>query len=156
MTKTFTLVTFVAGLIVSLSAGQAPKKLHRNPIIALIEQHKPVFGVYAPGNGGRRGEPATPRTALELAKDGLAYRDADFLFNGSAEGNIDRAMPAITDFVGAMDAVNRETKTPFFGLARPIVLKIPKIDPDRAKAVENIGRELNAGAAGAMFVETES
>ena len=156
MTKTFTLVTLVAGLIVSLSAGQAPKKLHRNPIIALLEQNKPVFGVYAPSNGGRRGEAATPRSAIDLAKDGLAYRDADFLFNGSAEGNIDRAMPAIADFVKAMDEVNGESKTPFFGLTRPLVLKIPKIDPDRAKAVANISRELNAGAAGAMFVETES
>ena len=37
-----------------------------------------------------------------------------------------------------------------------MILKIPKIDPDRSKAVENISRELNLGAAGLMFVETES
>ena len=148
-------VALVAVSAVGLAA-QTGKKTHRNPIIGLLEQNKPVFGVYAPSNGGRRGEPVTPLSALDLAKDGLAYRDADFLFNGSAEGNIDRAMPAIADFVKAMDEVNGESKTPFFGLARPLVLKVPKIDPDRAKAVENIGRELNAGAAGLMFVETES
>jgi len=150
--------TVLAGLAVTaaVSAGQAPTQTHRNPIIALLAQHKPVFGVYAPGNGGRRGEPATPRSALELARDGLAYRDADFLFNGTPEGSIDRAMPAIADFVKAMDEVNGESKTPFFGLVRPLVLKVPKIDPDRPKAVENIGRELNAGAGGLMFVETES
>jgi 2-keto-3-deoxy-L-rhamnonate aldolase RhmA len=142
-----------------VAGAQAQKPAHRNPIIALLEEHKPVFGVYAPSNGGRRGEPVTPRSALELAKDGLAYKDADFLFNGSAEGGIDRAMPAIADFVKAMDEVhgqNRQAEAPFFGLARPLVLKIPKIDPDRAKAVENVGRELNTGTAGVMFVETES
>ena len=155
MTKTFTVTALVAGAIISLSA-QAPKRAHRNPIITLLEQNKPVFGVYAPSNGGRRGEPVTPRSALELAKDGLAYRDADFLFNGTPEGNIDRAMPAIADFVKAMDEVNGESRTSFFGLARPLVLKIPKIDPDRAKVIENIGRELNLGTAGVMFTETES
>jgi 2-keto-3-deoxy-L-rhamnonate aldolase RhmA len=147
------------GLTPGLTASQTASQTRRNPIIALLEQHKPVFGVYAPSNGGRRGEPVTPRSALDLAKDGLAYRDADFLFNGSAEGGIDRAMPAIADFVKAMDEVhgqNRQAEAPFFGLARPLVLKIPKIDPDRAKAVENIGRELNTGSAGVMFVETES
>jgi 4-hydroxy-2-oxoheptanedioate aldolase len=138
--------------------GQTGRR-HHNPIIALLEQHRPVFGVYAPSNGGRRGEPVTPRSAQELAKDALAYRDADFLFNGSAEGGIDRAMPAIADFVKAMDEVNAQSPgkdSLFFGLARPLVLKIPKIDPDRAKASENISRELNAGSAGTMFVETES
>ena len=155
-------LTCVAALNTSLTAVRLQSdrsrtgKTHRNPIIALLEQHKPVFGVYAPSNGGRRGEPATPRSALDLARDGLAYRDADFLFNGTPEGSIDRAMPAIADFVKAMDDVNGESKTPFFGLLRPLVLKVPKIDPDRSKAVENIGRELNAGAGGLMFVETES
>jgi 2-keto-3-deoxy-L-rhamnonate aldolase RhmA len=138
------------------ASAQTQKTAHRNPIIAFLEQNKPVFGVYAPSNGGRRGEPVTPRSAFDLAKDGLAYRDADFLFNGSAEGGIDRAMPAISDFIHAMDQVNGEAKAPFFGVTRPFVLKIPKIDPDRAKAVENISRELNTGTAGVMFVETES
>ena len=135
-------------------AAESPR--HRNPIISLLEQHKPVFGVYAPSNGGRRGQPAPDRPAIDLAKDALAYSNADFLFNGSAENGINRAMPAITDFVMAIDAAGGAAKTPFFGVSRPLVLKIPKIDPDRTKAVENISRELNAGAAGIMFVETES
>src|SRR5580765_7459854 len=153
------IVGSVLAIATGLAVGQAPPHKRLNPIIALLEQNKPVFGVYAPSNGGRRGEPVTPRSAFDLAKDGLAYRDADFLFNGSAEGGIDRAMPAIADFVKAMDEVhgqNRQAEAPFFGLARPMVLKIPKIDPDRAKAVDNISRELNLGTAGVMFVETES
>ena len=144
----------LAALCAAVPTAQTSK--HRNPIITLLEQHKPVFGVYAPSNGGRRGQPAPERPASALATDALAYANADFLFNGSAENGIDRAMPAITAFVSAMDAAGGAAKTRFFGVARPLVLKIPKIDPDRAKAVENIGRELNAGAAGIMFVETES
>ena len=153
------LLPILIGMIAVAVSGQTPTKSHRNPIITLLEQGKPVFGVYAPSNGGRRGEPVTPRSAQELAKDALAYRDADFLFNGSAEGSIDRAMPAIADFVKAMDEVNAQSPgkdSQFFGLVHPLVLKIPKIDPDRAKASENISRELNAGSAGTMFVETES
>jgi 4-hydroxy-2-oxoheptanedioate aldolase len=119
------MATAIACSVLALpTAAQSPKR-HLNPIISLLEQNKPVFGVYAPSNGGRRGEVVAPR-------------------------------PAIADFVKAMDEAAGESKQPYFGLTRPLVLKIPKIDPDRAKAVENISRELNAGAAGIMFVETES
>ncbi len=145
---------FVSAALAIPRAAEAPK--HRNPIISLLEQHKPVFGVYAPSNGGRRGQSAPDRPAIDLAKDALAYANADFLFNGSAENGIDRAMPAITDFIAATDAAGGAAKGPFFGVTRPLVLKIPKIDPDRSQAVANISRELNAGAAGIMFVETES
>jgi len=134
-------------LAAAVVSPRAADTRHRNPIISLLEQHKPVFGVYAPSNGGRRGQPAPERPAIDLAKDAQAYANADFLFNGSAENGIDRAMPAIADFARGMQTV---------GDRRPLVLKIPKIDPDRAKAAENITRELNTGAAGIMFVETES
>ena len=130
---------------------------HRlNPVIDLLEQHQSVFGLYAPSNGGRRGEPTTNRPASELAKDALAFKNADFLFNGSMEGGVDRGLSAATDFVTALGQAAGSSKAPYFGLAHPYVVKTPKIDPDRAKAVENISRELNIGAAGIMFVETES
>jgi 2-keto-3-deoxy-L-rhamnonate aldolase RhmA len=148
----------VAAFALSAGAGHAQRPKRLNPVIELLEQKKPVFGVYAPGNGfgGRgRAEAAPPRSAVELATDALRYRTADFLFNGSMEGGVDRAMPAVTDFVTAMDSADA-TKTPFLGLTRPLILKTPKIAPDIAKARENIARELNLGAAGIMFVETES
>jgi len=47
-------------------------------------------------------------------------------------------------------------KTPSLGLTRPLILKTPKIAPDFTAANARIGRELNTGAAGIMFVETES
>src|SRR5262245_30231785 len=64
-----------------------------NPVIALVEQGKPVFGVYAPSAfppGGRRGAPPPPdapvKQPLDLAREALAYKAADYLFNGSMEG----------------------------------------------------------------------
>ena len=105
-----------------------------------------MFGVYAPSNGGRRGEPVVARPAADLAKDGLAYANADFLFNGSLEGGLDRGFPAVADFFKAMDDAAGPHRAPFFGLTHAMVLKIPKIDPDRAKAADNISRELNLGA----------
>jgi len=148
MRSRFTLLLTVALLA---DAGH-----RRNPVIDLLEQHQSVFGLYAPSNGGRRGEPTTSRPASELAKDALAFKNADFLFNGSMEGGVDRGLGAATDFVTALRQAAGSSKAPYFGLAHPYVVKTPKIDPDRAKAVENISRELNIGAAGIMFVETES
>jgi 2-keto-3-deoxy-L-rhamnonate aldolase RhmA len=131
-------------------------KSHLNPVIALLEHDRSVFGLYAPSNGGRRGEPATNRPASELARDALAFKNADFLFNGSMEGGVDRGLGAATDFVTALGQAAGSSKAPYFGLAHPYIVKTPKIDPDRTKAVENISRELNIGAAGIMLVETES
>ncbi len=139
-----------------VAVGQAPPHKRLNPVIALLEQNKPVFGVYAPSNGGRRGEPAMARPALDLAKDALAYQQADFLFSGSLEGGLDRGYPAVAEFFKAMDGSAGPGRPPAFGVTRPMILKVPKIDPDRSKAVDNISRELNLGAAGLMFVETES
>ena len=139
-----------------LAIGQAQTHKRFNPVISLLEQNKPVFGVYAPSNGGRRGEPVAARPAIDLAKDALGYPAADFLFNGSLEGGLERGFPAVADFFKAMDDAAGPSRAPAFGLTRPMILKIPKIDPDRTKSAENISRELNLGAAGIMFVETES
>src|SRR5262245_66403139 len=97
------------GLALSVvAAGQGKQRL--NPVIQLLEQGKPVFGVYTPSAfppGGRRGAPPpsdTPqKQPIDLAREALAYKTADFLFNGSMEGGVDRALPAVTDFVKALD-----------------------------------------------------
>ncbi len=147
----------VAAAVLFPTAGRAQRATRLNPVIALLEQHKPVFGVYAPSNGFGRGGAvmAPPRPAIDLARDALAYRNSDFLFNGSMEGGVDRAMPAVADFVTAMKSADAAA-TPFLGLTRPLILKTPKIAPDAAAARVNISRELNLGAAGIMFVEAES
>ena len=145
-----------AALQVSLAGQRAPGRL--NPVIALLEQHKPVFGLYAPSNGfpGQRNAPATPRPAADLVKDALGHAQTDFLFNGSMEGGLDRAMPSFLEFVGAMHQAGAAAKAPNFFLAHPLIVKAPKIAPELTTAVQNIGRELNAGVSGVMFVEAES
>ena len=145
----------------NLTVGHGQPRRPVNPVSELLKQGKPVFGLYAPSARpfGRRGAPApdvTPKTPDELASEALAYHKADFLFNGSMEEGVDRALPEVTSFVKAMDAAGRPMQTPFFGLVHPLIVKTPKISPDPAKAVDNISRELNIGAAGVMFVETES
>src|SRR5262245_39916958 len=94
-------------VVVCLVAVTAAQRQRLNPVIQLLEQHKPVFGLYAPSNGGGRrgGDPSASsgqapvlKTPIELAKDAVAYKSADYLFNGSMEGGLDRGFPAFTDF----------------------------------------------------------
>jgi 4-hydroxy-2-oxoheptanedioate aldolase len=155
---------FIAGLIaVGLLITGAPAGLAQrqrlNPVIDLLKQKKPVFGVYAPSAGGpgrRGGGDTVARPPSDLAKDALAYHAADFLFSGSMEGGLDRGWPAFTDFVKAMAAAGEASKMPLFGVTHPLLVKTPKIAPDAAKASDNISRQLNQGVAGIVFVEAES
>ena len=152
----------LGGLAVGL-AGQAPTRHRLNPVIELLEQKKPVFGVYNPSNPNGRGRAGAPppadvvmKTPGALAKEALAYGPADFLFNGSMEGGVDRALPAYTEFVDATAAAGALVKAPFPRFPHPLIVKTPKIAPDTTKAIDNISRELNLGVSGIMFVETES
>jgi 4-hydroxy-2-oxoheptanedioate aldolase len=144
-------------------AGQAPGRHRLNPVIDLLEQKKAVFGVYNPSNSNGRGRagapppaPVAPKSQRELATEALAYAPADFLFNGSMEDGLERALPAYAEFVKATADAGALTRTPFPRFAHPLIVKTPKIAPDTSKAVENISRELNLGVSGIMFVETES
>jgi 2-keto-3-deoxy-L-rhamnonate aldolase RhmA len=163
---------------VLIAAGQEPRPQRFNPIIELLEQHKPVFGVYAPsavppGARGRgaaapaqvagRGEgaasneaPPPARSPADLAREALAYKDADFLFNGSMERGVDRALPAFAEFMKATADLGVLTRTPFLRLRHPMMVKAPKISSDPSQAIDNISRELNTGVAGIMLVEAES
>ena len=150
-----------AGVSLSIGLVHAQKRQRMNPVIELLEQHKPVFGVYWPSNPqGRRGAPppadVAPKPPAELARQALAYPAADFLFNGSMEGGVDRAIGPVADFIKATADAGALTRTPFLRFPHPLIVKAPKIAPDTAKAVENIGRELNLGVSGVMFVEVES
>ncbi len=153
--------TFILAMAVLALVGNAQTRQHLNPMIDLLEQKKPLFGVYWPGNPqGRRGGPppadAVRKPPAEWAKEALAYRSADFLFNGSMEGGVDRAIGGVTDFVKATADAGALTRTPFPRFAHPLVVKAPKIAPDLARGAADIGRELNLGVSGIMFVETES
>jgi 2-keto-3-deoxy-L-rhamnonate aldolase RhmA len=154
-------IPFLLVVAVFCIHGQAQTRHRLNPMIDLLEQKKPLFGVYWPGNPqGRRGGPppadAVMKPPSEWAKEALAYRNADFLFNGSMEGGVDRAIGGVTDFVKAAADAGALTRTPFPRFQHPFMVKTPKIAPDTGTAAQNISRELNLGVSGIMFVETES
>lgn len=145
-----------------VASGVAQKKQRLNPVVGLLEEGKPVFGVYWPTNPmGRRGAPPPPdaprRTPAELAKEALAYENADFLFSGSMEGSVDRGLPGFIDFAKATMDAGALRKTPFPHLPHPLIVKTSKIsEATPEQTISNISRQLNVGASGIMFVEAES
>lgn len=134
-------------LIVALIAAAhvAQPKTRVNPMIDLLAQKKPVFGLYVPGSP--RGGPA--KTAAELARDALSYENGDILFSGAMEGNFERGFGPFAELVGELAKSSARLK-------HPLVTKIPKIGTDTAQAIENISRQLNLGVSTVVFVEVES
>jgi 4-hydroxy-2-oxoheptanedioate aldolase len=133
-----------------------------NPIIELLEKQQPVFGLYAPANRRARpneSAPATaeaPKTPAQLALEALGNRTADYVFDGSMEGNYDAAFPTFAEFVKGMREAGALQKTPFLRLHHPLMVKTPEIAPDPVKAGERITRQLNLGVSGIVFVSVES
>ena len=99
--------------------------------------------------------PSTPKTAAQLAQDAFANTATDFIFDGTMEGGIDRALPAFTDFVKGMAVRGSFPKSPAVQLTHPLVVKMHEIAPD-PKAAASIGQQLNLGVSGIMFVSVES
>jgi 4-hydroxy-2-oxoheptanedioate aldolase len=157
------LILAVSGVAMAMlfttAIGQGQRK-RLNPVIELLAQKKPVFGLYAPSNRrfGRGGAPPAdappPKPVSELAKETLAYTSSDFVFDGSMEGGTDKGLPAYSEFVAAMIAAGKAGQVKL--LNYPLIVKTPKVGPDYPKAVENISKELNAGVSGLMFPEAES
>ena len=90
------------------AAGFHQGQRHLNPVVDLLAARKPVFGVYGPRNPrARPGAPAAtdtakPKTPAELAKDALGYATADYIFDGSMEGDFDRNYPVFAEFAKGM------------------------------------------------------
>lgn len=131
-----------------------------NPIIELLEQKKPVFGVYVPSN--RRFGPAAstpapaPKSPRELATEAVAYHSADYLFDGSMEDQFDSALPPFTDLIRALTQVGIVAKAAPPRMTHPLVIKTPEIAPDPARAQARIAQQLNLGVSGIAFVTVES
>jgi 4-hydroxy-2-oxoheptanedioate aldolase len=141
-----------AGIAACAALVAAQSKEHINPLVDLLAQKKPVFGLYAPA-ASRRGAPgaeaAPAKTAADLATEALGYDKGDILFSGAMEGNFDRGFGPFSELVAEL------AKSPA-RLKHPLVTKIPKIGADPAKAVDNISRQLNLGVSTVVFVEAES
>jgi 2-keto-3-deoxy-L-rhamnonate aldolase RhmA len=160
-----TLMLAAAGavMLVGIAAVETQTRTRLNPVIALLEQNKPVFGLYAPSNrrggppGAAQQQPAPPpKSAAELAREAIAFKSTDFLFDGSMEGGMERALPAFTDFVTGWKDAGPIARTPFLRLTHPLVVKMHEIAPDPAKAAASISTQLNLGVSGIMFVSVES
>ncbi len=153
----------ILGAAVS-SPAQPPAEVrkHHNPIVDLLEQKRPVFGLYAPSNrrftppGAPAPSPVPPRTPLELAKEAVANRATDYIFDGSMEGDFEKALPEFAVFAKAMSEAGVLAKTPVLRLTHPLMVKMNEIAPDPAKAVERIGRQLDLGVSGVVFVDVQS
>jgi len=148
-------------LVGGIAAVQGQRRL--NPVVELLAQKKPVFGVYAPRNprGGRGG--AAPeatqqavKTPAQLAQDALEYKSADYIFDGSMEGDIDGALPVFAEFMKGLAAGGTVERSPSPRLHHPVIVKTHEIAPDPALAAQRIGKQLDLGVSGIVFVGVES
>jgi len=147
--------TLALGLIPS-PAAHAQQRL--NPVIDLVAAGKPVFGLYAPANRrARPGQPALPADSMksmaQLAAEALAYKKLDYVFEGTMEYNFEQSFPPFTEFAKAMqDGGALSTgKSPRF--THPMFVKTMEIAPDPTAANARIGRQLNEGVNGIVFVD---
>ena len=155
-------VTITASAVLALAATNQGTR-HLNPVVDLLAAKKPVFGVYGPRNPrARPGAPATAdtvrqKTPAELAKDALGYGGADYIFDGSMEGDFDRAFPAFAEFAkGIAGDGGLVGKGPNARFHHPLIVKMHEIAPDPAKAAANIGKQLDLGVTGVVLVGVES
>jgi 4-hydroxy-2-oxoheptanedioate aldolase len=96
------------------------------------------------------------KTPAELAKEALGYAHSDFVFDGGMEGNFDRGYKSFAEFAAAVGQVGLFTKGPAHRLHHPLIVKAPEIAPDPATVGAQIGKQLNLGVSGVMFVTVES
>ena len=152
------LAAFAIGAVLA-STASAQAAPHLNPVVDLLAEKRPAFGIYAPRNARPpRNAPATadtarPKSPAELATDALGYRGADYLFDGSMEGDFDRGYPAFVELVKGMAAAGN---APAGRLSHPLFVKMHEIAPDPARAAQNIAKQLDLGVSGVVFVNVES
>ena len=160
-------LTLIAALALTSSlAAQSPQSkpsrdaAHLNPVVDLLAQKQPIFGLYAPANPrARPGQPAPAgptKTPAELAKDALAYPGADYIFDGSMERNHERSFPVFAEFAKGMFDGGMLAKSGATKLRQPLFVKTMEIAPDAAAARERIRQQLNLGVSGIVFVDVKS
>lgn len=149
-------VTAIGGIV----AAQAPKARH-NGVIALLEARQPVFGLYAPSNRRSPGAspasaPSAPKSPAELAQEAAAYKSSDFVFDGSMEGDFEKAYPAFAEFAKGLAGAGILSRTPHLHLTHPMIVKAPELQPNVLATQAAIGKQLNLGVSGVMLVTVET
>lgn len=151
------LLTAVAVTASLATAPAVPAQPRLNPVVELLAAGKPVFGLYAPANRrfGRGGAlpPDSVKSPLQLAQEAVAYTRADYIFDGSMEGNFDAGITGFTEFAKGMEGAGMRKGARF---THPLFVKTPEIAPDPAKATQRIGQQLNLGVSGIVFVDVQS
>lgn len=143
---------------VPVTAGsQATGRL--NPLVDLLAEGKPLFGLYAPSNrrpgGGASSASSKEKSPAELASMALAYRNADFVFDGTMEGDFESGYRSFAAFAQGMSAGGMLQSKPA-RLRLPMVVKMNEIAPDPAAAAVRIARQLDLGVSVIVFVDVKS
>lgn len=156
------LATF-AVLAACATVPEAGAQSHLNPLVDLHAAKEGVFGLYAPANPRGRGgrgragaavEQPLPaqKTPAQLAAEAVAYTKADYLFDGSMEGNFDSGYASFSAYMDGMAAALPAGER----LKFPFMVKTHEIAENPTLAAERIGKQLNLGVAGIVFVGVES
>ena len=152
--------SFTLALTALAITADASAQTRLNPVIELLEQKKPVFGLYAPANPrGRQGAPPPPdsmKSPKELAAIALTQPAADYLFDGSMERNFDRTVPVFTEFARQIVLAGLLETKPRWRIKQPLFVKTPEVAPDPALARQRISAQLNLGVSGIVFVDVKS
>ena len=152
----------VSAVTLCFNSQAVSAQSHMNPVVDLLAARKPAFGLYAPANrrGGRGGQPALPpdsvKTPAQLGADAVAYKLADYIFDGSMEGNFDAGYVGFAELAKGMANARMLLTSPVKRFTHPLFVKTPEIAADPALAAVRIGRQLDLGVTGIVFVGVES
>lgn len=156
----------IAAVIGTATPAFAQATARLNPLVDLLEGGRPVFGVYVPAN--RRpprvsdgdAPTATPRekSPAELAREAVSYTAADYLFDGSMEGDFERGLASFSAFVAGMGTGERGSLRAGHAarLQHPLVVKTSEVAPDPVQAARRIGRQLGLGVSAIVLVDVRS
>ena len=89
----------------------------------------------------------------QLAGEALAYRKLDYVFEGTMEYNFEQSFPPFTEFAKAMQEGGALAKGKSPRFTHPMFVKTMEIAPDPAAANVRIGKQLNEGVNGIVFVD---
>lgn len=159
MRVAYQVAAVVSVALASQAALADTPKQRLNPLIGLLEQRQPVMGLYAPSNyrhGTQTGDSVPLKTPAELARETVAYKFSDFIFDGRMEYDFERSFPTFSAYARALSSENHLRGVPYPQIAYPMIVKIHAIAPDPALAARHIGQQLDLGVTGVAFVDVES
>ena len=154
-------ITALTTVALSVPATPTAAQTRLNPVVDLLAAKQPVFGLYAPANRrARPGGPPVPadsvKSPLQLAREALGATRADYIFDGSMEGNYDAGFASFAPFAAGMSEAGFLQTSPTKRLKAPLFVKTPGIADNVALAQQRIIQQLGLGVSGIVFVDVES